>query len=190
MPENDNTIDTSLPSGWHVCSPLAGLGPETIKRIALQSRQLTTNESASIKKAFGDSINPNDLRIAFDAGATGTNLGGYVLGDHLPTVMFFSTNKNEVSEDILHEATHVWQNLTKDRYTGSGVPVPENTFGSKGPLARYLYDSKAAKAKPFTDFGIEQQPEMVSANEASARGFVQSHKAGRPFAGDMAFLDS
>jgi hypothetical protein len=183
MPD-DNAIDTNSP---HIGSPLAGLGPETIKSIALQSRPLTDSESTAIKKTFGDSINPSDIRIAFDNGASGTNLRGYVLGLHLPTVMFLASDssKRELSENELHEATHIWQKLSKDQYTGKGVPA--KTVDPNRP-AQYSYDKDSGK--PFTEFGPEQQAEMVQNNENSARAFVQSHKASRPFLRDMAFLDS
>jgi len=183
MPD-DNSIDTTAP---HIGSPLARLGPETIKSIALQSRPLTDNEANAIKKTFGDSISPSDIRIAFDNGASGTNLRGYVLSKHLPTVVFLATDSStkELSENELHEATHVWQNLTNDKFTGSGVPA--KSLDPNRP-AQYSYDK--GSTKPFTAYGTEQQAEMVKNNEDSARAFVQSHAGSRPPAGDMAFLDS
>jgi hypothetical protein len=185
MPD-DNTIDTSVP---HPASPLAGLGPETITNIALQSRPLSPKESATINDAFGGAINPADIRIAYDGGISGTNVRGYVLAKHLPTVMFFPTDLStgEASPAMLHEATHVWQDLTNGRFTNpSGVRAKP----SKDKPVGYAYDKDAADNLPFTEFGTEQQPEMVAANEKSARAFVRAHAANRPFPGDMAFLDS
>jgi hypothetical protein len=161
------------PPAPHPQSPLAGLGPETIKKIAHQTRALTAKEAQVIRNKFGDAVNPDDIRLGYDAGASGTNLRGYVLSKKLPTVEFYPTDMNDAS-DILHESTHVWQNLLNNRYT---------QMGERG-------DYEYGKGTKFQGAGEDQQAEMMKFGEPGAAEFVKSHPAGRPPLGDMAFLDS
>jgi hypothetical protein len=164
--------------GLHPKSVLAGVGPESIKRIAMQSRRLTPKESDAIRKKFGKSVDPNDIRIAYDSGVSGTNLRGYVMSRRLPTVEFYPPDERaEVPESLLHETTHVWQNLIKGKYTNPDRPG-------------YEYDQANAESTPFTELGSDQQAEMIQNNVGSAERFVQGHPAGSGPLGDMAFLDS
>jgi len=196
MADNDSSLGDLLTTDLHDSdvppppplasapgSPLAGLGPETIKRIALQSRRLVPSEAKAIKDAFGDAVNPDDIRIAFDRGAAGTNLRGYVISKELPTVEFFPTDTGySVPTELLHETTHVWQNLLHRRYT-----APE-THSRK--MEQYQYNPALVSEKTFPSFATEQQGDIVKNDEPGARRFIQQHPASRPFQGDLAFLDS
>lgn len=153
---------------------LPTIGPETIKKVAGQTRPLSDREAAIIKSRFGGAIDTNNIRVGYDMSTSGTTLRGYVISDRLPTIEFYPPDtSSDLSPDLLHETTHVWQNLTDYRFT-----APADGYGF-------------TPGQTFQGRGADSQADQMQAGDKPAVDFIRSHPATNPVElGSMAFLDS
>jgi hypothetical protein len=157
-------------------SILPGVGPSTIKGVALQSRPLSSAEAAIISQNLGAAVDPNDVRIAYDKSISGTDVKAYVMSRGLPTVVFSSPSAaSEIPSSLMHEITHVWQNLHHDRYTNT-IPIVDTYNPQPG--------------KPFASYGPESQAVLTEAGDKSAQSFISAHRVRAANPADVAFLDS
>jgi hypothetical protein len=155
---------------------LDGVGPQTIKSVALQSRPLSQAEASIVRQNLGDAIDPEDVRIAYDRSISGTDVKGYVMNRGLPTIIFTSPSASgEIPSSLMHEITHVWQNLHGDRYSNN-IPIADT------------YSPQSGKA--FEEYGPEAQATLVAAGDKSAQSFISAHKVRAANPADLAFLDS
>jgi hypothetical protein len=94
----------------------------------------------------------------------------------LPSVIFTSPDaSSEIPSSLMHEITHVWQNLQWDRFTNR-LPIAD-TYNPK-------------PGNNFQSYGPESQAVLTSEGDKSATSFISSNRVRAANPADLAFLDS
>ena len=124
----------------------------------VKSRSLTTGERKIIAFVFGDALDPEGVEIRrrkwwpFQPRNTLMAPCGHL---HVPAKSELWSD-DYAAEDVklqglfVHEMTHIWQAQTKGRFY---LPLMRH------PFCRYAYEVESGR--PFGNYGIEQQAEIV-----------------------------
>ncbi len=121
--------------------------------------KLTQGEQQAVEQIFGDQVDATKIRKHFKAASDWTHF----LKGKQGTVMPFTHHADFFGDNIrsadfsregaykygffLHEMTHIWQ--------GTNVKYPLKNFGQ--------YEFTLTKDSKFSDFGLEQQGEIIEA---------------------------
>jgi hypothetical protein len=134
---------------------------------AMKGRSLTIGEIALATSIFGEAIDYSKVRLIqgkwwplHPAGAAMAPMGN--IWFHPKAGGWsedFSREPTRVQAYFIHEMTHVWQAQKGGRFY---LPLMRH------PFCRYRYRLRAGK--PFRNYGIEQQAEIVSHRFLADRG--------------------
>lgn len=130
-----------------------------IKTVYSGGEKLTAGERQAVEQIFGDQVDATKIRKHFKDASHWTHFMKGKQGTVMPfthQVDFFGDNIRSADysrEDaykygfFLHEMTHIWQ--------GTNIKYPLKNFGQ--------YEYTLAKDPKFSDFGLEQQGEIIEA---------------------------
>lgn len=132
-------------------------------------RPLTPAEAALTRSVFGDAIDPSRVTVRrrkwfpFQPRDTVMAPCGH-LHFHPKTDLYrddFDAADLSAQGLFVHEMTHVWQSQTRGKYY---LPLMRH------PFCRYRYAFDPCK--PFQDYGLEQQGEIVRHAFLLSRGMI------------------
>lgn len=144
-----------------------------IQTVYIGGEKLTPGERQAVEQIFGDQVDATKIRKHFKDASHWTHFMKGKQGTVMPfthQVDFFGENIKSADYSaegaykfgfFLHEMTHIWQ--------GTNIKYPLKNFGQ--------YEFKLTKDSKFSDFGLEQQGEII---EAYAKAW--HHPEGRKLA--------
>lgn len=140
-----------------------------------ESRKLTEEEIATLRKVFGDQVDYEKIRVHdkhWTVEASGA--GAFVFGNNIQIGEKFMGNKTI----LIHETAHVWQFQRTMGWTYFFSALADQILARIDGHNPYDY-SKALGKKPWHKWSVEQQAQWIGEHEALPPFDVRFPKAAR-----------
>lgn len=152
---------------------------QTLLGIETPSRALTAQETAELRKIYGDSVDYSQIRIKEGNLGIANGLAPHTVGNtiYIPPGWLDPNNAQQRNELLAHEAAHVWQyqNGGTDYIGESLWNQAVGWLSGQSRNAAYEFETPIKNNVPWAELNPEQQAHLI--DQAYAQGLFDDPNA-------------